>query len=81
MATGERIRFVQGGAGKLRVSDGGEGGVPVVLVHGLGSELETWRPVLDPLRAVPWMLAWVAGHATELGTQPEAEVVPLRSRL
>ena len=51
MATGERIRFVQGGAGKLRVSDGGEGGVPVVLVHGLGSELETWRPVLDPLRA------------------------------
>jgi len=50
MATGERIRFVQGGAGKLRVSDGGEGGVPVVLVHGLGSELETWRPVLDRLR-------------------------------
>jgi len=34
----------------LRVSDGGEGGVPVVLVHGLGSELETWRPVLDRLR-------------------------------
>jgi len=50
MAAGERVRFVQGGAGRLRVSDGGEGGVPVVLVHGLGSELETWRPVLDRLR-------------------------------
>ncbi len=50
MAAGERVRFVEGGAGRLRVSDGGEGGVPVVLVHGLGSELETWRPVLDRLR-------------------------------
>src|SRR5258706_8250178 len=48
---GERISFVRGGAGKLRVSDGGEGGVPVILVHGLASELETWRPVLDRLRA------------------------------
>src|SRR5258705_12303533 len=47
---GERFSFVKGGAGKLRVSDGGEGGEPVVLVHGLGSELETWRPVLDRLR-------------------------------
>lgn len=47
----ERISFVPGGAGKLRVSDGGQGGVPVVLVHGLGSELEIWRPVLDRLRA------------------------------
>ncbi len=50
MAAGERVRVVEGGAGRLRVSDGGEGGVPVVLVHGLGSELETWRPVLDRLR-------------------------------
>src|SRR5712691_537051 len=50
MAAGERVRFVEGGAGRVRVSDGGEGGVPVVLVHGLGSELETWRPVLDRLR-------------------------------
>src|SRR5713101_2687482 len=50
MAAGERFSFVQGGAGRLRVSDDGEGGVPVVMVHGLGSELETWRPVLDRLR-------------------------------
>lgn len=47
----ERISFVPGGAGKLRVSDGGQGGVPIVLVHGLASEWETWRPVLDRLRA------------------------------
>src|SRR5712671_2553476 len=47
---GERFSFVEGGAGRLRVSEGGEGGVPVVLVHGLASELETWRPVLDRLR-------------------------------
>jgi hypothetical protein len=32
---GERFSFVKGGAGKLRVSDGGKGGVPEVLVHGL----------------------------------------------
>jgi pimeloyl-ACP methyl ester carboxylesterase len=51
MPAGERISFVKGGAGKLRVSDGAEGGMPVVLVHGLASELETWRPVLDRLRA------------------------------
>src|SRR5229473_6346049 len=50
MAAGERYSFVRGGAGRLRVSDRGEGGVSVVLVHGLGSELETWRPVLDRLR-------------------------------
>src|SRR5437870_13236612 len=54
---GERIRFVQGGAGKLRVSDGGKGGVPVLLVHGLGSELGTWRPVLDRLRAARRVIA------------------------
>jgi pimeloyl-ACP methyl ester carboxylesterase len=54
----ERISFVPGGARKLRVSDGGQGGVPVVLVHGLGSELETWRPVLDRLRASRRVVAY-----------------------
>jgi len=52
------MSFVQGGAGKLRVSDGGQGGVPVVLVHGLGSELETWRPVLDRLRSKQRTIAY-----------------------
>ena len=47
----ERFTFVQGGAGRLRVSDGGSGGAPVVLVHGLGTDLEVWRAQLDHLRA------------------------------
>src|SRR5919202_1222761 len=50
MAAAERFSFVPGEAGKLRVSDGGEGGLPLLLLHGLGSELETWRPELDRLR-------------------------------
>lgn len=57
MVPEERFSFVRGEAGKLRVSDGGEGGVPVVLVHGLGSELETWRPVLDRLRRTRQVIA------------------------
>ncbi len=50
-AAAERITFVEGTAGRLRVSDGGRGGTPVVLVHGLGSDLEVWRAQLDALRA------------------------------
>lgn len=47
----EQVTWVEGGAGRLRVSDGGRGGVVVVLVHGLGSDLEVWRAQLDHLRA------------------------------
>jgi pimeloyl-ACP methyl ester carboxylesterase len=43
--------MVEGTAGRLRVSDGGAGGPPVVLVHGLGSDLEVWRAELEHLRA------------------------------
>ncbi len=50
-APAERITFVEGRAGRLRVSDGGAGGTPVVLVHGLGLDLEVWRAQLDHLRA------------------------------
>src|SRR3954464_8001746 len=46
----EKLMFVQGPAGKLRVSDGGQGGVPVVFVHGLGSNFQVWRAQLDHLR-------------------------------
>lgn len=46
----EKTRSVDGAAGKLRVSDGGAGGVPVVFVHDVGSELEAWRAQLDHLR-------------------------------
>jgi pimeloyl-ACP methyl ester carboxylesterase len=47
----ERLVMVEGTAGRLRVSDGGAGGPPVVLVHGLGSDLEVWRAELEHLRA------------------------------
>jgi len=47
----ERVTLVPGTAGKLRVSDGGSGEPAVVLVHGLGGDLEAWRFQLDHLRA------------------------------
>lgn len=46
----ERILSVEGGAGRLRVSDGGSGEPAVVFLHGLGSDLEAWRAQLDHLR-------------------------------
>lgn len=46
----EKIHFVEGKAGRLRVSDGGAGEPAVVLVHGLGNDLEAWREQLDHLR-------------------------------
>jgi pimeloyl-ACP methyl ester carboxylesterase len=42
---------VDGTAGKLHVSVGGEGEPAVVFVHGLGSDLEVWRAQLDHVRA------------------------------
>ena len=45
------ISFVQGDAGKLRVSDGGSGEPAVVLIHGLGGTLDVWREELAHLRA------------------------------
>jgi len=49
---GERFLEVEGTAGMLHVSDGGAGAGPaVILVHGLGSDLEVWRAALDHLRA------------------------------
>ena len=55
--------FVQGGAGRLRVSDGGAGGVPVVFHHGLGSDWTCWQPQLDHLRATRRAVAFDArGH-------------------
>lgn len=47
----EQLRWVDGGAGRLRVSDGGAGGPAVVFLHGLGNDLEAWRAQLDRLRS------------------------------
>lgn len=44
------MTFVRGGAGKLRVSDAGAGEPTIVFVHGLGSDLDAWRPVLERAR-------------------------------
>lgn len=49
-APAERFTSVAGTAGALRLSDGGRGEPAVVLVHGLGSDLEVWRAQLDHLR-------------------------------
>ncbi len=47
----EQIRFVEGTAGRLRVSDGGTGEPAVLFLHGLGHDLETWREPLAHLRS------------------------------
>ncbi|HUP64141.1 MAG TPA: alpha/beta fold hydrolase [Thermoanaerobaculia bacterium] len=47
---GPNIAKLRGAAGRIHVDDGGSGGVPVVFVHGNGSNLEVWRHQLDHLR-------------------------------
>lgn len=71
------MTFVQGGAGRLRVSDGGSGEPVLVLVHGLGSDLETWRPVLDRLRASHRTIAYdQRGHgASDPGGEYSVEAL------
>ncbi|TMA76618.1 MAG: alpha/beta hydrolase [Deltaproteobacteria bacterium] len=53
----------------LHVDDGGNGGVPVVLHHGLGANLEVWRSQIDHLRRSRRVLAFdMRGH----GRSPKA---------
>ena len=48
----DRIFRIAGGAGQLRVSDGGAGaGSPVVFVHGLAASLDVWRAQLAFVRS------------------------------
>jgi pimeloyl-ACP methyl ester carboxylesterase len=54
----ERIFTVDGSAGRLRVSDAGTGEPALVFVHGLGSELEVWRPTLERLRSSRRVVAY-----------------------
>jgi pimeloyl-ACP methyl ester carboxylesterase len=62
-AASEQAGFVDGPAGRLHISDGGSGGVPVVFVHGLAGDVETWRPQLDHLRRTRRALALeLRGH-------------------
>ncbi len=50
-AGAERILFIEGQAGRLRVSDGGSGDPAVIFLHGLGNDLESWDAQLDHVRA------------------------------
>ncbi|MGZ3460014.1 MAG: alpha/beta fold hydrolase [Archangium sp.] len=69
----ESFTFVEGGAGQLRVSDGGRGGTPVVFVHGLGMGIESWRAQLDHVRASRRAVAYdQRGHG---GSQPARDGV------
>jgi len=43
--------IVEGPAGKIRVDDGGAGGVPVVFLHSFGGDAANWRAQLGHLRA------------------------------
>ncbi|MBI4952620.1 MAG: alpha/beta hydrolase [Myxococcales bacterium] len=54
----ERFVSVPGGAGELRVSDGGAGEPAVVFLHGLGSDLECWREALAHVRATRRAVAY-----------------------
>ena len=44
------IAWTAGPAGRLRVDDGGSGGLPVLFVHGLGGSHTVWTAQLDHLR-------------------------------
>src|SRR5438876_9547778 len=45
------------------IDDGGDGGVPVVLHHGLGADREVWRSQIDHLRRSRRVLAFdLRGH-------------------
>jgi pimeloyl-ACP methyl ester carboxylesterase len=46
------VRYVEGPRGRLRVSDGGAGGLPAVLVHGGAGDLDPWSAQLEHLRRI-----------------------------
>ncbi len=49
-AAGATLLWVDGPSGKVRVEDGGSGGVPVVFVHGLAGDRSVWAAQLAHLR-------------------------------
>jgi pimeloyl-ACP methyl ester carboxylesterase len=43
-------RAIQGPAGAIYVDDGGDGGIPVILLHSFGGDSSHWATTLDKLR-------------------------------
>lgn len=64
---------MEGGAGRLRASDGGTGGTPVVFLHGLGGDLEAWRAQLDHVRLQRRAIAY--DHRGHGGSEPARDGV------
>ncbi len=62
-AGGERTLWVNGPVGRLRVSDGGGGGVPVVFVHSLAGNRSQWSDQLSHVRRTRRAVAFdLRGH-------------------
>jgi pimeloyl-ACP methyl ester carboxylesterase len=73
--------FLQGGAGRLRVSDGGSGRTPVVFHHGLGSDWTCWQAQLDHLRSTRRAVAFDARGHGESDRAPDYSIEALADDL
>jgi pimeloyl-ACP methyl ester carboxylesterase len=63
MTTQEMTRRIAGPAGTLHVDDGGDGGIPVVLIHSFGGSTAQWAAQLDHLRRTRRAIAFdLRGH-------------------
>jgi pimeloyl-ACP methyl ester carboxylesterase len=57
------VLWVKGPAGRLRVDDGGQGGIPVLFVHGLAGSRGVWAGQLSHVRATRRAAAFdLRGH-------------------
>jgi pimeloyl-ACP methyl ester carboxylesterase len=77
----EAPMFLQGGAGRLRVSDGGSGKTPVVFHHGLGSDWTCWQAQLDHLRSARRAVAFDARGHGESDRAPDYSIEALADDL
>src|SRR5689334_19254193 len=68
-----RLLWVKGPSGKLRVEDGGEGGVPVMFVHGLAGSRAVWTAQLLHLRTTRRALALDLHGCGESEPSPSGE--------
>jgi pimeloyl-ACP methyl ester carboxylesterase len=63
MTTDHQTREIAGPAGMLFVDDGGEGGIPVALIHSFGGSTAQWAAQLEHLRRTRRAIAFdLRGH-------------------